>query len=81
MLGQETQELVGVAGSKLFRQAQKNVTRHFVGTKDGEVCILLVLLLGECRAGPRFMHDAAAGDPTEWTLATPFSKEPEALAG
>ncbi len=34
LLGQEPQELVGVAGFKLIWQAQENVTRNFVGTKD-----------------------------------------------
>ncbi len=27
------------------------------------------------------MHDATAGVPTEWTLASPFPKEPESHAG
>ena len=78
---QKPQQLVGIAGFKLFRKAQKNMARNFVGTKGGEVSVLFVLLLGEGRAAPCFMHDATVGVPTERTLAISIPEELEALAG
>ena len=44
---QESKQLVGVAGFKLFWKTQKDMARYLVRPKDGEVGVLFVLLLDE----------------------------------